>query len=77
MTLGLIYVYNSLPQLVVDQGSVSAFQRALQNGVRRACEQSVEKWPELLRKGPFGMSLSEFQLLFPSLGGVDNVIEAM
>ena len=45
---GLVRVYNFLPQAAVDATSVTAFQTALTNLVREACERGEEDWATLL-----------------------------
>ena len=45
---GMVYVYNHLPQHVVDCATISCFQRLLTKAVRRACEQSDPAWQDLL-----------------------------
>ena len=62
--VGLIYVYNSLPQRTVDKQSVPSFQRALQKGLRQACDQELDGWPRVLHEGPYQLALQRFQQLF-------------
>jgi hypothetical protein len=62
--LGLVYVYNLLPQHVVDCTSVSAFQKKLQGGVKAAARAGHERWDELLRSGVKFLSVSSFQSYF-------------
>ena len=44
---GMTYVYNKLPQAIVDCKTVSLFQRALTQIVRKACEEGNPEWSEL------------------------------
>ena len=46
--LGLVKVYNSLPQHAVDKGCVSTFQGVLQDLVKEAARNQVENWHLLL-----------------------------
>jgi len=62
--VGLIYVYNSLPQRTVDKQPVPSFQRALQKGLRQACDQELDGWSRVLREGPYQLALQRFQQLF-------------
>ena len=46
--LGLIKVYNILPQQVVDAADVHIFQKRVTSIIRRACEDGVQDWQALL-----------------------------
>jgi hypothetical protein len=41
---GMVYVYNRLPQDVVDSKNVSIFQICLTRMARKACEEGIPKW---------------------------------
>ena len=62
--LGLIYTYNLLPEYVVGSGSISTFQRKLQNGLKQAAELDAGDWQFLFRAGIKQMSVTSFQALF-------------
>ena len=42
--LGLVRVYNALPQAAVDKPSVSSFQKWLQDEVKSKAARDTEKW---------------------------------
>ena len=44
---GMVYVYNHLPQHVVDCKTISCFQRFLTKAVRRACQEHDPGWRDL------------------------------
>ena len=44
---GMVYVYNALPQHVVDETSVSAFQRCLTLLARSACKDGSAAWSQM------------------------------
>ena len=62
--LSLIYVYNILPQAVVDRPSASSFQKNLQKGLRRACEDRLATWESCLGSGALLLGVGSFQNLF-------------
>ena len=62
--LSMIYVYNLLPQAVVDRPNASRFQRDLQKGLRSACEDGRESWEGCLNGGARFLSVAAFQHLF-------------
>ena len=44
---GMVYVYNHLPQRIIDCPSISLFQRFLTKAVRKACEQHDLAWKDI------------------------------
>ena len=44
---GMVYVYNHLPQRIIDCPSISLFQRLLTKAVRKACEQHDLAWKDI------------------------------
>ena len=60
----LVYPYNSLPLGVAKLTCVSAFQRALQRGVKKAATSQEHGWQSILRTGPRGSTVRAFQELF-------------
>ena len=62
--LSLIYVYNLLPQGVVDAVSVASFQRKLSSALVKACERELHNWPLLLQSGARRLSVDSFQRFF-------------
>jgi len=62
--LSLIHTFNMLPAFVVEAVGVSAFQRHLQNGVKRAHQLGYAEWASLLQTGVRKMSLNSFHQLF-------------
>ena len=63
---GLVYVYNMLPQRVVDAPDVKTFQRLLQNGVKTALVCGMPFWHTIFCDGYKRVSISQFQGLFAS-----------
>ena len=61
---GLIYVYNLLPQSVVDACSIAAFQAKLQRGIKKAASQNTPGWETLLQAGVRNMGVATFQQFF-------------
>ena len=60
--LGLIYVYNALPQRVVDAKSAPSFQKMLQSGLRN--HTAATGWQHLFFTGFKTMPVRMFQSLF-------------
>ena len=63
---GLVYVYNLLPQHVVDSSDVSTFQRRLQHGVKIAFIVDMPFWQNIFCDGYRHLSITQFQSLFAS-----------
>ena len=61
---GMVYVYNLLPQRVVELGDISHFQRKLQLAVFRACSAGMPRWQHILRDGCRQLSVRQFHDLF-------------
>ena len=66
--LGMIYVYNMLPESTVASMSVSAFQRKLQNCIKRLAESKLPSWSSFLDDGVRKTSCSSFQDCFTTQG---------
>ena len=58
---GMTRVYNLLPQIIVDSPTVKAFQRSLQNGLRRAANAETNEWQSLFSPDDSPLRPSEFQ----------------
>ena len=63
---GLVRVYNMLPQSVVDVPSVRIFQGLLQDGLRRAAQAHISKWPDLFSPNAPPVDAHELQRLLKS-----------
>ena len=63
---GLVRVYNVLPQSVVDAPSISIFQGLLQDGLRRAAQANINRWPALFSPTAPPLGSHELQQLLKS-----------
>ena len=62
---GMIQCYNALPQHIVDEPTVSAFQKRFQLGIMaRVKSGDHENWQHIFRDGRRYASLLRFQLFF-------------
>ena len=61
---GRIYVYNQLPQDLVDATDVKPFQKRLQRGLIKACRAGVPTWRRFLYDGYTVLSVSCFRAYF-------------
>ena len=62
--LTLIYSYNALPQHVVDQQTVKAFQRALQKALKKCAASGYAGWQGLLQDGARARGTTFFRKWF-------------
>ena len=62
--LGMVYVYNMLPQSVVESQSVSSFQRKLQNCIKKLAKSKFPSWSSFFDDGIRNTSYSLFQDCF-------------
>ena len=61
---GKIYVYNLLPTAVAELPTVKAFEKMLQQGLKKACRTEVPAWNFFLSDGPRRLSAVSFQQMF-------------
>lgn len=61
---GMVRCYNSLPQWVVENTSVKAFQRSLQECVKSCARSGLRRWQSIFADGKLYLSLLTFQGLF-------------
>ena len=63
---GFVRVYNLLPQSVVDAVTIHIFQRHLQDGLRRAAQARISRWPDLFSPVAPPLVVQEFQQMLKS-----------
>ena len=62
---GMVQCYNALPQSIVDEATVSSFQKRIQQGVmNRIRNGQVDNWQNIFRDGRRYSSLLRFQAFF-------------